>query len=288
MQSQQEVNTTKIGLHVSIAGTIDRAVDRALERGCNTFQIFTRNPRGWKFKTLENDEIAAFKDKLSRGNIYPVASHMPYLPNLSSPKKPVYNLSVKTLVTELERSGQLGLQYVVTHLGSHLGEGYEAGLERIRSACNHALSAVENDVLLLLENTAGQKNSMGHRFEDLQQIINGIQHDSRVGICFDTSHGFAAGYELRTEEGLSSTLKMFDENIGLNRLEMIHLNDSKGDLGSNLDRHEHIGLGKIGVNGFRNILHNDVIRSRPLILETPIDSRRNDVQNLKRVRQLAA
>ncbi|MFH0848539.1 MAG: deoxyribonuclease IV [archaeon] len=281
------MNETRIGLHVSIAGTIDQAVDRAVARGCNTFQIFTRNPRGWKFKALENEAIAAFKDKVAKEDIYPVASHMPYLPNLSSPKRSVYNLSVKTLVAELERSGQLGLQYVVTNLGSHLGVGYEAGLEQIRSACNHALSIVENDVRLLLENTAGQKHSMGHRFEEIQRIINGIEYDSRVGVCFDTSHAFAAGYELRTKEGLHSTLGMFDKIIGLKRLEMIHLNDSKGDLGSNLDRHEHIELGKIGANGFRNILHNDVIRSRPLVLETPIDNRRNDVQNLKRVRQLA-
>jgi len=277
----------RIGLHVSIAGTIDQAVDRALERGCDTFQIFTRNPRGWKYKPLRKTEITMFQEKVSKAGLYPAAGHMPYLPNLSSPRKVIYNRSVKALIAELDRSGRLGLQYVVTHLGSHLGAGREAGLGQILAACNKALSAVDNDVLLLLENTAGQKHSMGDTFEDIQEIIGGIEQNSRIGVCFDTSHGFASGYELRTSEGLESTVSAFDRVIGLSRLKMVHLNDSKGDLGSHIDRHEHIGMGKIGVNGFRAILHHEAFRSLPLILETPIDDRRNDVENLRRVRQLA-
>lgn len=277
----------RIGLHVSIAGAIDQAVDRAVERGCDTFQIFTRNPRGWKCKPLKKAETLKFQEKLSKAGIRPVAGHMPYLPNLSSPKKGIYNRSVKALITELDRSGRLGLKYVVTHLGSHLGAGREIGLERILAACNKALSAVENDVLLLLENTAGQKHSMGDTFEDIQEIIRGIDQRSRVGVCFDTSHGFASGYELRTPEGLESTVSAFDQLIGLSQLKMVHLNDSKGDLGSHIDRHERIGLGKIGARGFSVILHHEAFRSLPLILETPIDNRRNDVDNLRRVRQLA-
>jgi deoxyribonuclease-4 len=277
----------RIGLHVSIAGSIDQAVDRALERCCNTFQIFTRNPRGWKLKSLKKKDVDAFRKKLSNVDIHPVASHMPYLPNLSSPNKAIHRHSVGTLIAELERSGKLGLDYVVTHLGSHMGTGYESGLERIVTACNSALTSVNNNVMLLLENTAGQKNSMGHSFEDVQQIIRLIEDQTRVGVCFDTSHGFAAGYELRTTQGLNMTLERFDRIIGLKRLRIIHLNDSQGELGCHVDRHEHIGLGKIGADGFSVILHNQIVRSVPLILETPIDDRRNDLENLREAQLLA-
>ncbi len=238
-------------------------------------------------KSLKKKDVDMFRKKLSNVDIHPVASHMPYLPNLSSPNAAVYRHSVKTLVAELERSGKLGLDYVVTHLGSHMGSGYESGLKRIVAAFNQALSSVDNNVLLLLENTAGQKNSMGHSFEDIGRIMGQIEDRSRIGLCFDTSHGFAAGYELRTPQKLDLTLKDLDKAIGLDRLRMIHLNDSQGELGSHLDRHEHIGIGKIGTEGFKTILHNEIIRSVPLILETPIDDRRNDVENLTQVRQLA-
>jgi len=282
-----ELIPTKIGAHLSIAGSIDRAVDRAIEKNCETFQIFTRNPRGWKFKALDEEETEHFVRKLQMSKIDPAFSHMPYLPNLASHDKAIYRKSVETLVAELERAGKLSIRFVVTHLGSHMGAGMEVGFKQIADACNKALSAVQNDVQLLLENTAGTKNSMGGTFEDIRRIISGIDQRSRVGICFDTCHGFAAGYDVRTPEGLKTTLGQIDALIGLDRLKVVHLNDSKGKLGSHMDRHEHIGLGQIGNKGFRVILHNELIRELPLILETPIDNSHNDEWNLRKVRQLS-
>jgi deoxyribonuclease-4 len=277
----------KIGLHLSIAGSIDKAIDRAVERKCDTFQLFTRNPRGWKFKPLENKKVEQFLIKLEDSQIHPVFSHMPYLPNLASPNRSVYQKSLEALIAELDRAGRLGIPFVVTHLGSHTGAGKGIGLRQITHACNHALPTIQNNVQLLLENTAGTKNSMGGTFEDIREIIEGIDQQNYVGICYDTCHGFSAGYDSRTPEKLDAVLRQLDAVIGLKRLKLIHLNDSKGKLGSHLDRHEHIGLGYIGNKGFRTILHNEIIRKVPLILETPIDERRNDEQNLRRVRQLS-
>jgi deoxyribonuclease-4 len=277
----------KFGVHVSISGSIDMAVDRAVERNCTTFQIFTRNPRGWKFKQLSNDEAKTFVDKLTASGIDPAVAHMPYLPNLASPKKNIYAMSLKTLIAELDRCGRLEIPYLVTHLGSHLGRGMEVGFERIINACNVSLSKVKNNVMLLLENTAGTKNSMGSSFEDVQQIIDRISERERVGVCFDTCHGFAAGYDLRNTEAVQKTLGAFDKILGLRLLKAIHINDSKGKLGSHIDRHEHIGMGFIGNEGFRAILHHQSLKDLPFILETPIDNRRDDVGNLRKVRELA-
>ena len=277
----------RVGVHVSIAGGIANAVDRAAERGCDVFQIFSRNPRGWKIKDLSPEDAGSFVVKLESSGIGPVFDHMPYLPNLASPKDGVYSNSVETLTTELLRCGQLHIPYLVTHLGSHLGAGRKEGLKRIVEAINSAFSAAENSVMLLLENTAGTKNSMGGSFGDMAGIIDALD-SKRVGVCLDTCHLFASGYELRTPDGLDRTIDDFNSRIGLEKLKLIHLNDSKGDLGSGLDRHEHIGLGAIGETGFKTILGCEKIRALPLILETPIDSRRDDLQNMLVARVLAS
>jgi len=278
----------KLGVHVSISGTKDQAADRAKELGCQTFQMFTRNPRGWKFKKLDKGEAKEFKRKVELFGFTPVVSHMPYLPNLSSPKKLIYSKSVKSLMAELDRCATLGIPYVVTHLGSHLGKGVDVGLEQIVTAVNQALSKNESDVMLLLENTAGTKNSMGSSFEEMRRILDRIERKDRVGVCFDTAHGFAAGYDLRTAQGVNSTIERFDSTLQLNLLKVIHLNDSKGDLGSGRDRHEHIGLGSIGEEGFRALFHHDAVRDLPFIMETPIDTRRDDVGNIRKVRELSS
>lgn len=217
----------------------------------------------------------------------PIFDHMPYLPNLASPDADIYKQSVSTLRSELYRCGQLQIPFLVTHLGSHRGSGQEKGLKRLIDAISSAFSETENEVMLLLENTAGTKNSMGGSLGDIAAIIDALD-SKRIGVCLDTCHLFGAGYELRTPEGIGSTLEEFDTLIGLRRLKLIHLNDSKGDLGSALDRHEHIGLGKIGENGFRSILGNETIKSLPMILETPIDFRRDDQGNLRVARELAS
>ena len=277
----------RVGVHVSIAGGIANAVDRASEKGCDVFQIFSRNPRGWKIKDLSPEDAGSFVVKLESSGIGPVFDHMPYLPNLASPKDGVYSNSVETLTTELLRCGQLHIPYLVTHLGSHLGAGRKEGLKRIVEAINSAFSAAENSVMLLLENTAGTKNSMGGSFGDMAGIIDALD-SKRVGVCLDTCHLFASGYELRTPDGLDGTLDDFNRRIGLEKLKLVHLNDSKGDLGSGLDRHEHIGLGAIGKTGFKTILGCEKIRALPFILETPIDSRRDDLGNMLVARDLAS
>ena len=278
----------KVGAHMSIAGSIDLSVDRAKERSCDTFQIFTTNPRGWKSRKLRKEEIELFKDKLSSSGIVPVVSHMPYLPNLASPSKSTHKRSVRTLVAEIERCQVLGIPYLVTHLGSHMGKGLDIGHDRIVEAVNTALAAPAETVMILLENTAGTKNSTGTYFEEIEKILDRIEIPKRVGVCLDTSHAFAAGYELRNENSLDEVFKRFEDIVGTDRLRVIHLNDSKGGLGSHVDRHEHIGMGYIGEKGFKVILKHHLFRERPLILETPIDDRRDDYGNISKVRELAS
>ncbi|MDH5461698.1 MAG: deoxyribonuclease IV [Candidatus Bathyarchaeota archaeon] len=271
---------------MSIMGSIDRVVDRAVERGCNTLQMFSRNPRGWRSKSLDLEEVESFRLKVRSSEVWPVFVHTPYLLNLASPKEDVYGKSVEALKGELRRAGELGVPFVVTHLGSHLGYGKKKGFGRIVDAVNEAFSVVENDVVLLLENTAGTRNSTGSSFEDIEYIASRIENRGRVGVCFDTCHAFAAGYDLVSHGAVEHTLGRFDEVIGLEELRLVHLNDSKGGLGSRIDRHEHIGMGKIGESGFSNILKSR-FGQFPLILETPIDERRSDIENLNKVRRLA-
>jgi deoxyribonuclease IV len=276
----------KVGMHVSIAGTIDQSVDRAVESHCDTFQIFTRNPRGWKVSKLELKEVESFKSKLKQHKLGPVVSHMPYLPNLSSPKDDFYEKSVEALVGEVDRCTALKIEYIVIHLGSHLGYGREAGLKRLVAALNRATPKIKGDLKILLENTAGQANSMGSKFEDLREIIDQSRHPKRLGVCPDSCHLYASGYDLHTSKSVKATMERFNEIVGVDELKVLHINDSKNGLGSGLDRHEHIGMGYIGEEGFRALLHYPSIRELPLILETPIDERRDDQENLKMVREL--
>lgn len=276
----------RIGFHISIGGSIDRAVDRAVEIGCNTLQMFSRNPRGWRSRKLDSKAVKNFRVKLKESEIWPVFIHTSYLLNLASPKVDVYLKSVEVLKDELSRAATLSVPYVVTHLGSHLGHGKRNGFKRIVDVINESFSAVENNVVLLLENTAGIRNSMGSSFEDIEYISSRIEDRKRVGICFDTCHAFATGYDLVSRGAVEHTLQRLNDVIGLENLKLVHLNDCKGSLGSRLDRHEHIGMGKIGERGFRNILKSK-LGQLPLILETPVDQRRNDIENLRKVIELA-
>jgi len=276
----------KIGFHLSIGGSIDRVVDRAVEMGCNTLQMFSRNPRGWRSRNLDSEAAKSFRVKLKESEIWPVFIHTSYLLNLASPKVDVYLKSAEVLKDELSRAAALTVPYVVTHLGSHLGHGKKAGFKRIVDAINGSFSAVENKVVLLLENTAGTRNSMGSSFEDIEYIASRIEDRKRVGVCFDTCHAFATGYDLVSRGAVEHTLQRFGDIIGLENLKLVHLNDCKGGLGSKLDRHEHIGMGKIGERGFRNILKSR-LGQLPLILETPVDERRSDVENLRKAIELA-
>ncbi|MDW7977951.1 MAG: deoxyribonuclease IV [Candidatus Caldarchaeum sp.] len=277
-----------LGAHVSISGAIHLAVDRAVELGCTTFQIFTRNPRGWTYTKLKQQDVDEFNRKFENAGFKVAMAHMPYLPNIASPKKLIYDKSVKSLTAELERCGLLGVELLVVHIGSHLGAGIEKGIELVANAVNQALEKVDNKVLVLLENMAGQKNSCGSKFQDIAQILSRIERQSRVGVCLDTCHLLAAGYDIRSKEAVEATLKEFDRVVGLDRLKAVHLNDSKGGLGSGLDRHEHIGMGSIGVQGFKAFINHPAIRDKPMVIETPEDEKGNYMTDLKKLRTLYA
>ncbi|NND86212.1 MAG: deoxyribonuclease IV [Nitrosopumilus sp.] len=278
----------QIGCHVSISGSIDKAVDNAVERECSAFQIFTRNPRGWHAKDLSKEDIANFKSKLRESKIDRLATcaHMPYLPNLATPKEDGFEKSVKTLVDEVERCSILGIPYLVTHLGSHLGTGEEDGIKRLVKGLTKA-GQTENDVMILLENTACQKNSVGSDFKQLGKIFNQLKPAKKFGVCFDTCHAFVAGYDLRTEKKVKEALNEFDKYVGIKNLKIIHLNDAKGDIGCNLDRHYHLGLGGIGEKGISAIIKFANKKKIPIILETPIDNERDDFGNIKKAKELA-
>jgi len=284
---QLDAAMVKLGFHVSISGTIDRAVDRAVELGCDTFQIFTRSPRSWAFNPLKEDGIEAFREKRRRTGIDPVFAHMPYILNLASPDDEVYQRSVDSLAVELTRCSALEVPFLVTHLGSHLGAGTDLGIARVIAAINTAFDRSDESVKVLLENGSGSGNHVGSTFQELRLILEGVEDARRVAACFDTCHAFATGYELRTPEGLAETLVAFSDSVGFERLMLVHLNDSVGGLGSGIDHHEHIGLGEIGDEGFRLILHSQ-LANVPMIMETPVDGRRSDADNMKKVRELAA
>ncbi len=278
----------QVGCHVSISGSVDRAVDNAIERGCSAFQIFTRSPRSWHAKALTDKDISVFREKVQRSDIDRMATvaHMPYLPNLATPDKEAFEKSVNAIVKEVERCGRLGIPYLVTHLGSHLGTGEEAGIKRLVKGLMKA-AKVDNDVMILLENTAGQKNSVGSDFGQWAEILSQLEPSDRFGVCLDTCHAFAAGYDLRTARDVRDTFSKFDKAVGFRHLKILHLNDSKGELGNNLDRHYHIGLGNIGEIGMGEIVRMINKKKIPMILETPIDDIRTDSGNIEAVKNLA-
>ena len=278
----------QIGAHVSISGSVDRAVDNAIERECSAFQIFTRNPRSWFAKDLDIIDLNRFKEKLQASKIdrMAICAHMPYLPNLSSPEDDGYEKSIKSMIKEVERCDKLGIPYLVTHLGSHKGSGEENGIKRLTDALNK-VARTEADVMILLENTAGQKNSVGSDFAQLAEIFSKCKPVKKFGVCLDTCHAFVAGYDLRTKTAVQKTMKEFDDTVGITNLKILHLNDSKGEINSNRDRHDHIGLGEIGKEGLGEMMKIMNKNRIPIVLETPIDDTRDDFENIKQAKSLA-
>ena len=272
----------QVGCHVSASGSIDKSVDNAVERNCSAFQIFTRSPRSWHAKELTKEVIDAFKSKLKDSKIdrFAICAHMPYLPNLATPKDDAFEKSVNTLINEVERCAQLGIPYLVTHLGSHLGTGEEAGIKKLVEALTKA-GQTKNDVMILLENTAGQKNSVGSDFKQLGEIFKQLKPEKKFGVCLDTCHAFVAGYDLRTADKVKETFKEFDKHVGIENLKILHLNDARGEIGCNLDRHYHLGLGGIGEEGIKSVVKFANKKKIPIILETPIDDDRDDFENVK-------
>jgi len=237
---------------------------------------------------LDLDETKKFREKLEASNIDRMATcaHMPYLPNLSTPEDEGYEKSIKSMIEEVKRCDKLGIPYLVTHLGSHKGSGEENGIKRLTNALNK-VAETKADVMILLENTAGQKNSVGSNFKQLAEIFSKCKPTKKFGICLDTCHAFVAGYDLRTKDAAKKTMKEFDDVIGFKNLKILHLNDSKGELNSNLDRHNHIGLGEIGNEGLSEVVKTMNKNNIPIVLETPIDDTRDDFENIRKAKSLA-
>lgn len=275
----------RLGVHVSIAGGIEKAIKRAQELGCSTMQIFSRNPRGWRVTPLEAQAIIKFSHLLGKGDLYPVIIHTPYLLNLASPDEEIYKNSISALSLDIQRAQILGADYVVTHIGSSKENGEEFGVQRVIQALRTVL-APKNSVTLLLENASGGGGEIGSRFAQLQKIIEGVRAGSRLGVCFDSCHAFVAGYDFRSKEQTNQLAQEIERTIGSQRIYLLHINDAAGDIGSHFDRHEHIGRGKIGISGFRNLLAHPFFRGLPIILETPKRNQEDDRANLKRVSEI--
>ena len=282
----------KIGCHVSIAGGIDNSVIRAEELGCNTMQIFSKNAATWQEKILDQEEVKRFKGNLKNSsiNINPVFIHTSYLINLASPSDELYFKSINSFVEEMKRADLLlAAPYLITHPGAHRGMGEEYGIQRVIRALNIILekSADLNlKTMILLENTAGSGTHLGYTLGQLKRMMEGAKDRKRIGICFDTCHAFAAGYDLSNRTGVEKTIENLDKNMGLEQLKVIHTNDSKYPLGSQKDRHMHIGEGYIGLEGFKIIVNHKYLKSLPFILETPKFGPGDDMKNINLVKSL--
>jgi deoxyribonuclease IV len=279
--------TLLAGAHMSIAGGLHRAFERGHLLKCRTIQIFLKNSNQWKAKVLSERDRALFQSARDRTAIHPILAHDSYLINLASPDPDLYRKSLDAFVEEMQRANFLGIPYLVMHPGAHTGSGTKAGIASVAQALRQALDIVEPPAAILLENTAGQGSSLGWRFEQLAAILEQAGKSDRLGVCFDTCHAFAAGYDLRTEEGYEATLREFDRLIGIEKIRAFHMNDSKKELGSRVDRHFHIGKGFIGPDAFRFLVNDPRFIAIPKILETPKgpDSRM-DEQNLNTLKSL--
>ena len=278
----------KLGKHVSIAGGIDNSFKRARDLGCNCLQIFSKNPRAWKGRDISEDEITKVKNKLKNMKMEPLVVHNTYLINLATPDEELLEKSVKGLLDDYNRSGRINASYLVIHPGSHKGEGLDFGISRISTCLNFIFENVENECNILLENVAGAGNSIGASFWEINKIIENIdvKAKDRIGFCLDTCHAYAAGYDLSTEKGLEKMLEELDEDLGLEKLKLIHINDSKYKAGLNKDEHAHIGEGFIGIEGFKNIINHSDLNNLPFILETPqFEGKDEDVETILSLRK---
>jgi deoxyribonuclease-4 len=249
-------------------------------------QIFSRNPRGWTVKPLEKNDVAEFKKLREQWDIAPVFVHTNYLINLASNRPDLYEKSIEQFVIDIERAEALGAEYVVTHLGSASSQDPDWMIERVSAALNMAIKLHPLKATILLENTAGEKGDVGYTLEQVQSVIERIDDSSHIGICYDTCHGFAAGYDIRTKKAVDALASKIETTVGLKRLKGMHLNDCLRDFESRVDRHWHIGEGKIGLDGFKALLNHSAFKDVPKIMETPKETEEDDPKNMKVVRSL--
>ncbi|RKX23825.1 MAG: deoxyribonuclease IV [Candidatus Zixiibacteriota bacterium] len=277
-----------LGAHESIAGGVHKSIERGKQATCDTIQIFNKSNSQWRAAKLKSDDVDQFFLLQEQLGVTVATSHTSYLINIASPDETLQEKSLLSLKEEMERCNILKIPNLVMHPGSHVGSGEEEGMNRIGKNINRLFSELPNNkVTLLLECTAGQGTNLGYSFEQIAHMIDLVEDKKFIGVCLDTCHIFSAGYELRDSKGYSQTIKSFDNIIGLKRLRIIHMNDSKKPFAERKDRHEHIGQGYIGLEGFRNIVNDSRLRDIPMILETPKgDDLAEDIENLKVLRDL--
>ena len=276
----------RIGAHVSIAGGFPNAVDRELELGGNCGQIFVGSPRGWATNEVDGEDAEAFQDASDENDVGPWVVHGTYLINLATPKDDLAEKSVDALQAEIDAADALGIPYYVFHPGAHTGAGYETGVENV----GERLSALDvpDDVTVLLENTAGKGTTVGKRLADLERMVEVSSYgygEGGLGVCLDTCHLYAAGYDFTPEDGVESMVAELDDAVGVENVHYLHLNDSKHPLGSEKDEHEHVGEGEIGDEGFRRFVNHPALRDLPMVLETPEDDK-GYAWNIEKVREL--
>lgn len=280
----------ELGAHMSAAGGVENALLIAQQANCQCVQLFSANQRQWQAKTLTTEQIDVFRKTYETTQLKTLVVHASYLINLAAINTETYKKSLIALQEELDRCDQLGIHYLVLHPGAHMKAGVPAGLKKVVKSLNHVFKKTWK-CQLLLETTAGQGSCLGCEFEHLAEIRAGLENPEAVGVCLDTCHIFAAGYDLTTPTGYSKTLQEFEQTVGLEHLKVIHMNDSKTPLGSRVDRHDHIGKGKLGPKAFKNLMTDSRITNRPIILETPKGTspggRDYDKLNLATLRRLA-
>lgn len=285
--SQPTITNNKIGAHVSIAGGIDMAPMRALEIGCETFQCFTRPPQGGPAPALTEEILISFKKKMEENKFESFYIHTPYYLNLASLDERIWHTSVGVIREDLDRGSLLEARFVMTHIGSYLGQKIEQGIERAIKAVGKILENYNGSTKLLLEISAGAGNIIGDTFDEIGTIVKQFEKQNGFGgVCFDTCHAFASGYDFTTKDKAETMLSEFEKKIGLRWLKLTHINDSKTELGTKHDRHEHINFGHIGENGLAVLLKTPEFSNIDWILETPGDGRGNDIEILKKIRKL--
>ncbi|MCK9266688.1 deoxyribonuclease IV [bacterium] len=271
----------KIGAHIFLGKKLNSVLETTLLLNCDCCQIFLHNPRGWNRKSRDDEELVEFKKDSETKKVFPIAVHMPYLVNFATPDKTIIHKSCKVLEVELEECEKMGVAYYVIHPGSHKGMGINYG---VASVADNLKNFVGGNVKILLENTAGQGDSVGSKWNELGEILDKL--NGKAGVCFDTAHAFESGYDLATEGFVENLKSEIEKSFGLRYILMVHANDSLTSKGSRSDRHQHIGEGHIGLKGFENLIKDDYFGTLPYIIETPKDTPADDIRNLKILRKL--
>lgn len=259
-----------LGAHISNTGKVYETLDEARGLGCDTMQFFSRSPQNWRKHKFSPEDIAEFRFRRQKTRINPVFIHIPYLINLASPDPKLYHVSIKAYIEDIKEAEALGVDYIVTHMGSHKKTSEIAGIKRLARALNKIIEATDDcKAGILLENTSGSGSWLGYKFSHQKKVLQDVKNKERLGFCFDTAHAYLAGHNISTEEGLEKMLGEIEKAGGIDLVKLIHFNDAKDELGSRHDRHEYVGEGRIGMEGMKRILNHHKLKNIPFVLETP-------------------